>query len=46
MFSYAVNSQKTQAQADSFYKNQMREDKELRSKFSKNAGAGGQLWKE
>ena len=35
-----------QAQADSFYKNQMREDKELRSKFTKNAGGGWHLLQE
>ena len=42
----AVNSQKTQAQADTSDKNQMSEDKELRSKFTKNAGADGQLLQE
>ena len=42
----AVNSQKTQAEADTSDKYEIREHKVLRSKFTKNAGGGGHLLQE
>ena len=41
-----MNTQKTQAEVDTSDKYEIREDKELRSKFTKNAGGGGHLLQE